>query len=447
MTGETPTWAVGPFVLYLLLIAVLPLFLGRFWEHNRNKLIVAAALSVPVLGYLLGSKGAEGASEVLHTAFDYASFMALLGALFTISGGICLRGSLVGSPTVNLAFLAIGAALGSVIGTPGASVLLIRPLLRANARRGYSTHVVVFFIFIVSNAAGLLTPLGDPPLFLGFLRGVPFAWTLRLFKQWAFVNGVLLALFSVIDRVLLARERRRPRRTLDSGLFAAPDDDGALRLEGGLNVLWLLGIVGFVFAIGSFGGRLLGESYLRSVVQIVGLVGLAALSYFTTPRHIHERNRYNWAPIIEVAAVFVGVFVTMIPALSYLSERGATLGIVRPVQFFWASGALSSVLDNAPTYLTFASLATGVVNAGSHLLSATNLGDLAAHPSGQNLLVAVSSGSVMMGAITYIGNGPNFMVKAIAEQHHVRMPGFFGYVLWSFAILVPLFGIVSSVFF
>jgi len=446
MTGVTPTWAVGPFVLYLLLIAVLPLFLSRFWEHNRNKLIVATALSLPVLVYLFGSKGGEGAVEVLHTAFDYASFMALLGALFTISGGICLRGSLVGSPAVNLLFLSMGALLGSVIGTTGASVLLIRPLLRANARRGYSTHVVVFFIFVVSNASGLLTPLGDPPLFLGFLRGVPFTWTFRLFKQWFLVNGVLLAVFTVIDRVLLARERRRPRRDT-SDLFALPGDDGPLRLEGRLNLLWLLGIVTFVFALGSFGGQLLGESYLRSIVEIVGLVGLAALSYFTTAPTVHERNRYSWAPIIEVAAVFVGVFITMIPALSYLAERGATLGIVRPAQFFWASGVLSSVLDNAPTYLTFASLATGVANAGSHLLSAANLGGLATHPLGEKLLVAVSCGSVMMGAITYIGNGPNFMVKAIAEQHHVRMPGFFGYVLWSFAILVPLFGIVSAIFF
>ena len=446
MTGETPSWAVGPFVLYLLLIAVLPLFLGRFWEHNRNKLIVATALSLPVLIYLFGSKGGEGALEVVHTALDYASFMALLGALFTISGGICLRGSLAGSPLTNVVFLLTGAVLGSAIGTTGASVLLIRPLLRANARRAYGTHIVVFFIFIVSNAAGLLTPLGDPPLFLGFLRGVPFTWTLRLFKQWAFVNGVLLVLFTVIDRFLMARERRRPRSASDD-LFPAPSDDGPLRLEGSLNLLWLLAIVAFVFAIGSIGGKLLGESYLRSIVEIVGLVGLAALSYFTTAPAIHERNRYSWAPIIEVAAVFVGVFITMIPALSYLAERGAALGIVRPVQFFWASGALSSVLDNAPTYLTFASLATGVANAGSGTLSAANLGGLAAHPFGEHLLVAVSCGSVMMGAITYIGNGPNFMVKAIAEQHHVRMPGFFGYVLWSFAILVPLFGIVSTMFF
>ena len=446
MTGTTtPLWAVLPFVLYLLLIAVLPLFLGRFWEHNRNKLLVAAGLSLPVLVYLIG-KGGEGGTEILHTVFDYASFMALLGALFTISGGICLRGSLTGSPRVNLAFLSIGAVLGSVIGTTGASVLLIRPLLRANSRRGYGTHVVVFFIFIVSNAAGLLTPLGDPPLFLGFLRGVPFVWTLRLFKQWAFVNCVLLALFTIIDRFLLAREQRRPRPATND-LFPATSDDGALRLEGRMNIIWLLSIVVFVFAIGSIGSKLLGESYLRSIVEILGLTGLAALSFFTTAPAIHERNRYSWAPIIEVAAVFVGVFVTMIPALSFLGERGATLGIVRPVQFFWASGALSSVLDNAPTYLTFASLATGVANAGSGILSAENLGGLAAHPLGEKLLVAVSCGSVMMGAITYIGNGPNFMVKAIAEQHHVRMPGFFGYVLWSFAILVPLFGIVSGIFF
>lgn len=446
MTEATPVWAVGPFVLYLLLIASLPLFLGRFWEHNRNKLFVAVALSAPVVIYLLGSKGAVGREALLHTACDYAAFMALLGALFTISGGICLRGSLVGSSLVNLAFLATGALLGSIIGTTGASILLIRPLLRANAKRVYVTHVVVFFIFIVSNSAGLLTPLGDPPLFLGFLRGVPFTWTLRLIAPWSFVNGILLAVFVAIDRFLILRQARRPA-SHTAVTFAAEPDDGPLRIEGALNLVWLLGIVAFVFAIGSYGSRLFGDSYLRSLAEIAGTVGLAVLSFSTTARHIHERNRYSWAPIIEVAVVFVGVFLTMVPALSYLAERGAALGIVRPVQFFWASGALSSVLDNAPTYLTFASLATGVADAGAGILSAENLGGLAAHPSGQHLLMAVSCGSVMMGAITYIGNGPNFMVKAIAEQHHVRMPGFFGYVLWSFAILVPLFGLVSGVFF
>jgi Na+/H+ antiporter NhaD/arsenite permease-like protein len=262
------------------------------------------------------------------------------------------------------------------------------------------------------------------------------------------VNGILLVVFSVIDRYLVLRERRRPRPAQVPVFHAVKDDDdGPLHLEGGLNFVWLLGIVAFVFALGSYGHRLLGDSYLRSAVQVLGTVALGALSFVTTARQVHERNRYSWAPIIEVAVVFVGVFLTMVPALSFLAERGASLGIVRPAQFFWASGALSSVLDNAPTYLTFASLATGVVDAGAGLLSAGNLGGLAAHPTGQQLLVAVSCGSVMMGAVTYIGNGPNFMVKAIAEQHRVRMPGFFGYVLWSFAILIPIFGLVSHVFF
>jgi Na+/H+ antiporter NhaD/arsenite permease-like protein len=445
MTLNTPVWAVAPFVLYLLLIAVLPLFFGAFWEHNRNKLIVAGVVSVPVLVYLFGV--ATGGGQLLaHTLSDYVSFIALLGALFTISGGICLSGSLVGSPRVNTAFLAVGSILGSVIGTTGASVLLIRPLLRANEKRSYSTHIVVFFIFIVSNAAGLLTPLGDPPLFLGFLRGVPFTWTFRLLAPWALVNGVLLTLFALIDRFVLTRELRNPRAAAAIAAHAAQPHE-PLRLQGSLNVVWLLGIVVVVFVMGSFGARLFGESYLRAGVQVAGMLACAALSLRTTAREIHETNRFNWAPIIEVAVVFVGVFVTMIPALSFLGERGASLGVTEPWQFFWASGALSSVLDNAPTYLTFASLAVGVTNGAHGTLSVDNLGALAVHPTGQHLLAAVSCGAVVMGAITYIGNGPNFMVKAIAEQHHVRMPGFFGYTLWSFAILVPLFGIVCHVFF
>jgi Na+/H+ antiporter NhaD/arsenite permease-like protein len=441
MTFATPKWAIAPFICYLVMIAVLPLFFGGFWERNRNKLLVAGLVSLPVLVYL-ASTGADGGRALIHTACDYVSFIALLGALFTISGGICLSGSLVGRPLVNTAFLAIGAVLGSLIGTTGASVLLIRPLLRANARRAYATHIVVFFIFIVSNGAGLLTPLGDPPLFLGFLRGVPFTWTFRLAAPWALVNGVLVLLFSIIDRLLWTREQRRPRKVAPPAEPAEP-----LRLDGAINLLWLLGIVGVVFVMGTYGTRLFGDSYLRSAIQVLGMLGCAALSLFSTDRQVHETNRFSWAPIIEVAAVFAGVFVTMIPALSFLGERGASIGITEPWQFFWASGALSSVLDNAPTYLTFASLAVGVANGPHGALSIDNLGALAVHPTGQQLLAAVSCGAVLMGAITYIGNGPNFMVKAIAEQHHVRMPSFFGYTLWSFAILVPLFFIVSRVFF
>ncbi len=439
---HTPAWAVAPFVAYLVSIAVLPLFAGAFWEHNRNKLLVAALASGPVIAYLLHAGAAEGAHLLAHTAVDYLSFIALLGALFTISGGICLTGSLVGTPVVNTAFLAAGALLGSLVGTTGASVLLIRPLLRANARRPYATHLVIFFIFIVSNGAGLLTPLGDPPLFLGFLRGVPFTWTLRLAAPWVIVNGTLLALFALIDRTLARRARGPALVPLDRDAGREP-----LRLAGAINLVWLLGIVLVVFVMGSFGPRLFGGGYGRAAVQIAGMVGCALLSLKTTPPEVHATNRFSWAPIVEVAAVFVGVFITMIPALSFLGERGASLGVTKPWQFFWAAGALSSVLDNAPTYLTFASLAVGVANGPHGRLSVDDLGALAVHPVGQQLLAAVSCGAVLMGAITYIGNGPNFMVKAIAEQHHVRMPSFFGYTLWSLAILVPLFGVVSHLFF
>jgi Na+/H+ antiporter NhaD/arsenite permease-like protein len=442
----TPTWTVLPFLAYLLGIAVIPIVFGHFWESNRNKLIVAIVASSPVLFYLFTSV-ADGSALLGRTACDYLSFMALLAALFTISGGICLRGALVGSPFVNTAFLAVGAVLGSLVGTTGASVLLIRPLLRANERRVKATHLVVFFIFIVSNGAGLLTPLGDPPLFLGFLHGVPFTWTLRLAPQWALVNGALLVLFFAIDHVQFARERRLPRRRTNTPVPAALEAIGPLRLEGRLNLAWLAGMVAFVFLLGSYGGQLLGDGYLRAAAQIAGTLFFALLSFKTTARRVHEINRFSWGPILEVAAVFVGVFITMVPAMSFLAERGTALGITKPWQFFWASGALSSVLDNAPTYLTFASLATGVAGGSAAGLAPQNLGALAAHPFGQQLLTAVSCGAVLMGAVTYMGNGPNFMVKAIAEQHRVRTPSFFAYTLWSFGILLPLFAVVSHVFF
>jgi Na+/H+ antiporter NhaD/arsenite permease-like protein len=323
----------------------------------------------------------------------------------------------------------VGALLASVIGTTGASALLIRPLLRANELRPHRRHIVIFFIFIVANGGGLLTPLGDPPLFLGFLRGVPFAWTLRLAMPWAMVNGSLLVIFAVLDRWIARRDPAWPPARAHQ----------PLRIEGTLNLVWLLGVVATVVLVGRYGGYGVASTSL----QITAMATFAALSVALTPRRIHEVNRFTWAPMLEVAAVFIGIFLTMVPALAFMQEHGASLGVTRPWQFFWASGALSSVLDNAPTYLTFASLATGVANAGSGQLSMHDLGALAAHPVGQHLLEAVSCGSVFMGAVTYIGNGPNFMVKAIAEQHHVRMPGFFGYILWSAAILLPLLGAMA----
>ena len=445
----TPVWAVFPFVAYLLLIAALPLVAGHFWESNRNKLILGLAVGAPVIAYLLWRPG--GVDLLAASASDYVSFMMLLGALFVISGGIYLKGALTASPTVNTSLLAVGAVVASLIGTTGSSALLIRPLLRANVARARTTHVFVFFIFIVSNGGGLLTPLGDPPLFLGFLRGVPFTWTFRLAPAWALVNGSLLVLFYVFDRVIFARDRdsfiepSQAQARVDSTSGAVATE--ALRIEGGINALWLLGVVLTIFAMGTVAPALIPNHHVRSLVQVLAMASFAVLSLKTTPRAVHEANRFSWGPIVEVAAVFVGIFITMVPALEFLGEQGASLGIVKPWQFFWASGVLSSVLDNAPTYLTFASLANGVADGGQGLLSASHLGALAAHPAGAPLLIAVSCGSVFMGANTYIGNGPNFMVKAIAEQHHVPMPSFFGYTLWSGAILLPLFLVVGLLLF
>ncbi len=452
----TPVWAVLPFAIYLLLIAILPLFLGHFWESNRNKLLLGLLLGAPVIIHLLGRP--DGGALLTTTVFEYVSFIALLGALFVISGGIYVHGSPAGTPLVNTVFLAIGSLLASLIGTTGASALLIRPLLRANRGRDRLTHLVVFFIFIVSNGAGMLTPLGDPPLFLGFLRGVPFAWTLRLAPQWALVNGVLLVLFAGFDWFAFRREAAKMTTKMTTKMTEVatlslvtaaepPKRKERLRIDGRMNILWLLGIVLTVFAAGTWGPALLPNVHARALAQVVCMVALAAASWRTTERRIHEANRFSWGPIIEVGVVFVGIFVTMVPALRFLEERGASLGVTQPWQFFWASGALSSVLDNAPTYLTFASLASGVADHGAGVLTAANLGALAAHPTGQQLLAAVACGSVFMGANTYIGNGPNFMVKAIAEQHHVHMPSFFGYTLWSGAILIPLFGLVAHFFF
>jgi Na+/H+ antiporter NhaD/arsenite permease-like protein len=442
---ETPALAVLPFVAYLLLIATLPLFLGRMWEHNRNKLILALLAGAPVICFLLGRPG--GALLIMKSGQEYASFMALLAALFVISGGIYVRGAPEATPTANTVILTIGGLLASLVGTTGASALLIRPLLRTNSGRQRATHVVVFFIFVVSNGGGMLTPLGDPPLFLGFLRGVPFTWTLRLAAPWALVNGTLLVLFNLLDRLAFRREAAERGDTPPAATGPAAVEPRRLRIEGRANLLWLLGVVLTVFSMGTFGPRLVPNEHLRAVIQMIALGTFTGLSLLTTPRSIHDENQFSFAPIVEVAVVFVGIFITMIPALAFLEERGATLGIIHPRHFFWASGALSSVLDNAPTYLTFASLANGVADGGQGLLSSANLGSLAVHPSGAQLLAAVSCGSVFMGANTYIGNGPNFMVKAIAEQHHVRMPSFFGYTVWSGTILLPLFAVVGYVFF
>ncbi|HVR84824.1 MAG TPA: sodium:proton antiporter [Planctomycetota bacterium] len=442
--GGLPIWTVLPFACYLLIIAVVPLFLGHHWKKTRNKLIVALAASAPVIVYL---PSVHAGHLLLDSAKEYAAFIVLLASLFIISGDIYLKGSLAGTPPVNTGFLALGAVLASLIGTTGASMLLIRPLLRANEKRERRTHLVVFFIFIVSNGGGLLTPLGDPPLFLGFLRGVPFLWTLRLFAPWTLVNGVLLVIFNILDRTLLHKEeKQRPR--------SQPEEPRRVReplqIQGGLNFLWLLGVVAVNAGVGYLGNLYHWSDGLGKAVLIAGMGAMAGLSRVTTPEDLRTVNGFTWGPLIEVAVIFIGVFVTMAPATLILEEMGQS-GAIRwdqAWQFFWGSGALSSFLDNAPSYVTSASLACGVIGGQTHqTIDPANLGALLAHPQGAMFLKAISCGSVFMGANSYIGNGPNFMVKAIAEENQVRMPSFLGYLGWSVGILVPLFIVVTLIFF
>ena len=400
-----------PFAVMLLAIAICPLWVPRWWEPHRNKLFVATALGLPVLA----AYGVARPAALLHTAQDYVSFIVLLAGLFVISGGVLMRGDLVATPATNTGFLALGGVLASFLGTTGASMLLIRPLLQTNSERTRVKHTVVFFIFVVSNVGGMLTPLGDPPLFLGYLAGVPFAWTFRLLPHWALMLVALLAVFFVYDAVEFGREPlaaiRRDRARVEP-----------LRVHGRLNVAWLAGVVLAV--------ALLGAPWREAAI-----IALAALSLKLTPRQIRRDNGFSAGPMIEVAVLFAGIFLTMIPALDLLRLRGQELGVRAPWQFFWASGALSSFLDNAPTYLTFLALGQGLRLPG----------EVVGVPDA--ILTAISVGSVAMGANTYIGNAPNFMVKAIAEEAGVRMPSFFGYMLYSGGILLPLFVVVTLVFF
>jgi Na+/H+ antiporter NhaD/arsenite permease-like protein len=426
-----PPWTVLPFAALLLAIAVLPLAAPHFWESHRNKALVALAAALPVLVYLPAAHGEAGAHRLLESAHDYVSFIVLLGSLFAISGGIHVGGSLSGTPLRNTALLGIGAVLANAIGTTGASVLLVRPLLRANAARVRKTHLFVFFIFVVSNCAGLLTPLGDPPLFLGFLKGVPFRWTLALWPQWLLVNGILLALFNVWDQAVLDREEaERPGSQLEQVMRHEP-----VRVDGKRNLAFLTGVVAVIAASGRA-----QEPWPFGAAE-VAMLALAGLAWLATPAGVRAANRFTFGPIVEVAVLFAGIFVTMAPALLLLHAHAGTLGVREPWQFFWAAGLLSSFLDNAPTYLTFAAAACG--QDGVPLEGRFLAAYLAQGPQAHDILAAISTGAVFMGANTYIGNGPNFMVKAIAEENGVPMPSFFGYLGWSCGILLPLFVLVT----
>ncbi len=397
---------VAPFVLLLLCIAVLPLLVPAFWEHNRNKAIVAAVLSAPVLLWL----ALREPVAIRHSLHEYVSFIALLGSLYVIAGGIHLEGDLQATPGRNTAMLAIGGVLANLLGTTGASMLLIRTVLRTNSERANVSHLPIFFILVVSNCGGLLTPLGDPPLFLGYLRGVPFTWTLKLLPLWLLTLAWLLGLYYLIDR--RAYRREDPARIVRDVLEATP-----LKLIGWHNITFLLCIVGCVF--------------LPSPYRELGMLVSAGSSLALGGKSARKANGFTFGPIIEVAVLFAGIFATMIPALQLLERHGADLGLVHPWQYFLASGTLSSVLDNAPTYLTFFSAAQGL-GLPAEVVGVPN-----------TYLAAISAGSVLMGANTYIGNGPNFMVKAIADESGYRTPSFGRYAVSAVLILLPVYVVTA----
>lgn len=423
---HVPPAAAGPFVLMLVAVAVLPLVAARWWHSNRHKALVAGLFALPVVVYLL-TAGDPGRAALGHGLAEYFSFIVLLGSLYVVSGGIVLRGDLVGRPRTNVLFLAAGVVLANLIGTTGASMVLIRPVLRVNSQRKRTGHIPVFFIFTVSNTGGLLTPLGDPPLFLGFLRGVSFFWTTTLWREWLLVNGLLLAVFYVWDSIAYRREAPADLKREEAHYHRLRL--AGLKLNAPLLAVILLAVL---FESPDLGGLTLTWPWGELV-----MVAAAGLSLWLSPKHHHKENQFAWGPIVEVAVLFLGIFVTMVPALALLKEHGPKLGITEPWQFFWLTGGLSSFLDNAPTYVTFGTLAAG----------GDDFGALARSPDAR-LLAAISCGAVFMGANSYIGNGPNFLVKAVAEGAGYPMPSFFGYILrYTLPILVPVFLLVTWVFF
>ena len=441
--GQLSGWWGLPFAGMLLSIALMPLLALKVWHHHAGKIVAGWSLAFLVPFAFVFGFGEAGHSLVHTLLGEYIPFIILLTALFTVAGGIYVRGNLHGSPGLNTGLMAIGAVLASFMGTTGAAMLMIRPLIRANDNRRHVAHVMVFFIFIVANAAGSLTPLGDPPLFLGFLKGVSFFWTAtQIFPETLFLVGSLLVIFYAVDRYWYLKEGCAP--------FVPTPDSPSIGIDGAINLLPLLAVIALVLMSGLwkpaatfmvFGT----EVGLAQLVRDGGLVLVTLLSLAITPGGVRAANEYSWAPMKEVAVLFIGIFLTMIPVLAMLKvgEAGAFAGVVRavtgpdgqplPWAYFWFSGVLSSFLYNAPTYLVFFNLAGGDAPTLTTTLAST--------------LAAISAGSVFMGANTYIGNAPNFMVKAIAEDRGIRMPSFFGYMLWSGAVLIPLFLSITLIWF
>ncbi len=436
---EIPFWILMPFVAMLLCIAIAPLVAEEKWEKNRNKFCVSMLLGSIVAIWMVVNNNAENefTHKLIHQmVYDYVPFILLLTALFVVTGGIHVKGDIQATPKVNTIILAIGFVLASLMGTTGAAMLLIRPLLATNSQRKYTTHTVLFFIALVANTGGLLTPLGDPPLFLLYLRGAEFTWFLSLIPVWAFVGISLLLIYYLLDTYYYTK------REAVEHLMHDAREQTPIRITGNINFLWLLCVVASVMFInGSYIPAMADEHapfYIKLLREIV-LIAIIFLSLFTTKKEIRQDNHYSWSPIIEVAVLFVGIFATMTPALIYLNANAGNLGLTEPWQFYYCTGLLSSFLDNAPTAVAFHSVASGLpVVEGVSMVAGIQ----------EILLKSIATASVFFGAMTYIGNGPNFMVKAIAEQSGLKMPSFFGYILgFSLIVLLPLYVIAQIIFF
>ena len=430
---EIELWSLVPFILMLLSIAIMPLIAGKWWESNFHKLCVALGLALPTSIYLIANGMGENLTHQM--AFDYLPFITLLCALFVVTGGIYTHGSMQARPLNNTIVLAIGFVLASFIGTTGAAMLMIRPLIDMNQQRKHVTHTILFFIALVANCGGVLTPLGDPPLFLLYLRGVDFFWFLNLLPQWLFTGITLLAIYYAFDTYTYYK--REPIEAV----MADVREKERLKINGKINIVYLLAIVLTVSFVNSSYIPRMGAYdapiTLRFLREFI-LIGIILLSLLTTKKRVRKENNFSWEPIVEVGVVFIGIFATMTPALLYLNANAAKLGITEPWQFYYGAGLLSAFLDNSPTAVAFHTVAQGLPHSAYI--------DLVAGVPEQ-LLKAISLGAVFFGAMTYIGNGPNFMVKAIAEQNGIKMPDFFGYIIqFSLVVLLPVYILVQVIF-
>ena len=445
---EVEIWALIPFALMLLGIAICPFVAGEWWEKNQNKLLFSLVLGIPTAIYLY--MNGMGDRVVHQMLYDYVPFITLLCALFVVTGGMCRSGYISPTPSTNTAILAVGFVLASFIGTTGAAMLLVRMLIDINRARRNKIHTMLFFTAIVANCGGVLTPLGDPPLFLLYLRGVEFTWFLHLLPQWLFVGAMLLVMYYIADNhyyknekklaLLLRQQAAKSGTVLDEPEEQEPVSEKS-EFRGLVNVFYLVVILGAVAFINPGQIPAMGEHdaplYMKFLREIV-LVSVIVLSMLTTKRSVREANHFTWAPIVEVAVLFIGIFATMTPAMIYLNANAASLGLDSPWQFYYSTGLLSSFLDNAPTAVAFYTIATG-------LPVAEGVATVAGIP--EILMKSVSLGAVFFGSMTYIGNGPNFMIKSIAEENGIAMPSFFGYIIkFSLIVLLPVYVPVQILF-